>query len=162
LDDDIHYANENILEQYYQRPAILKDFGWRTISVFTKDWLHYPSKVLENIKKRMTEDAKIESEETTIELDSIINTEIPQHISLTNDNTAISLYDSLKYKTLKFSEGTSNKFWEAAVDNQKLIIRFGRIGTKGQTQIKNFPNKEAAEAEKEKLVQEKLAKGYLE
>jgi superfamily I DNA and/or RNA helicase/predicted DNA-binding WGR domain protein len=162
LDDDIHYANENILEQYYQRPAILKDFGWRTISVFTKDWLHYPSKVLENIKKRMTEDAKIESEETTTELDSIIKTEITQHISLTNDNTAISLYDSLKYKTLKFSEGTSNKFWEAAVDNQKLIIRFGRIGTKGQTQIKNFPNNEAAEAEKEKLVQEKLAKGYLE
>ena len=29
LDDDNHYARKNLLEQYFQRPAILKDFGWR-------------------------------------------------------------------------------------------------------------------------------------
>ena len=52
IDDDKHYDKNNLLEQYYQRPAILKSFGWRSIHVFAKDWLHQPEKVMEQIIKK--------------------------------------------------------------------------------------------------------------
>jgi predicted DNA-binding WGR domain protein len=159
IDDDYHYANGNLLEQYFQRPAILKDFGWRTISVFTKDWLHQPQKVLDQVRKRIFEEQKTEMMESlsaayteTIIQDSEINPASAQ--------SATGLYDALEYTTLTYAEGTSNKFWAAAIDGQKLIIRFGRIGTKGQTQIKTFESIEAAQAEKEKMIKEKLGKGY--
>ena len=42
IDDDKHYNNTNLVEQYYQRPAILQSFGWRSMHVFAKDWLHQP------------------------------------------------------------------------------------------------------------------------
>ncbi len=62
LDDDRHYKNENLLEQYYQRPAILQTFNWRTINVFAKDWLSQPDKVLELIIKRLHQEAGQEEE----------------------------------------------------------------------------------------------------
>jgi len=57
-------------------------------------------------------------------------------------------------------EGNSNKFWEAALDGARLIIRFGRVGTKGQVQVKTFKDEEEAGKEKGKMVREKLGKGY--
>src|SRR5207245_1900000 len=56
VDDDRHYGNENLLEQYYQRPAILQTFNWRTVNVFAKDWLHQPDKVIEQILKRLQQE----------------------------------------------------------------------------------------------------------
>ena len=53
------------------------------------------------------------------------------------------------------------KFWEAAIETNKLIVRFGRSGTKGQTQIKTFADETSAEKEKNKLVKEKMLKGYV-
>jgi superfamily I DNA and/or RNA helicase len=49
IDDEGHYRNGNLIEQYYQRPAILESFGWRVLPVYAKDWLHQPQKVLEHI-----------------------------------------------------------------------------------------------------------------
>lgn len=59
-------------------------------------------------------------------------------------------------------EGTSSKFWEVSVDEKELVVRFGRIGTQGQTQLKAFPTAEKAAAERDKLVKEKTKKGYSE
>jgi superfamily I DNA and/or RNA helicase/predicted DNA-binding WGR domain protein len=159
VDDDSHYSNENILEQYYQRPAILKDFGWRTISVFVKDWFHNPQKVLAQIKKRILEEENIELSEPVAFSYTQENSQTIQTNSASGQSST-GLYDALEYTTLTYSEGSSNKFWEAATDGQKLVIRFGRIGTKGKTQIKTFDSNEAALAEKEKMIKEKLAKGY--
>jgi DNA polymerase III delta prime subunit len=39
IDDYLHYSNGDILEQYVQRPAILKSFGWRVHRVLTQDWI---------------------------------------------------------------------------------------------------------------------------
>jgi predicted DNA-binding WGR domain protein len=60
----------------------------------------------------------------------------------------------------QFVEGSSQKFWAIELDGTKHTIQFGRIGTAGQTQSKEF--KTAAEARKayEKLVHEKIKKGY--
>lgn len=61
---------------------------------------------------------------------------------------------------LAFSEDGSNKFWRARVDGTTLYVNYGRIGTQGQTQVKNFPSADAAKKEIDKLEREKRKKGY--
>jgi predicted DNA-binding WGR domain protein len=61
-----------------------------------------------------------------------------------------------------FEEGTSRKFWEISAAGPALTVRFGRLGTDGQTQTKKFASPGAAAAEVEKLISSKLKKGYVE
>src|SRR5262245_65190150 len=61
-----------------------------------------------------------------------------------------------------FSEGTSSKFWIITVDGAKYTVQFGRIGTAGQTQAKEFPDAEAARNAADRLIAEKTKKGYTE
>lgn len=58
--------------------------------------------------------------------------------------------------------GTAEKFWEITQARETLQIRFGKIGSNGQTTVKSFPSSEAALKELDKLVAEKLRKGYVE
>jgi predicted DNA-binding WGR domain protein len=58
--------------------------------------------------------------------------------------------------------GTSSKFWEYEVRDASLEVRFGRIGSAGQTRTKALASPEAARAAAEKLVREKLREGYVE
>ncbi len=58
------------------------------------------------------------------------------------------------------TQGGHNKFWEVELRNTTLVIRFGRIGTDGQKLEKNFETEEGASTAKDKLVKEKLGKGY--
>ncbi|MEI6947540.1 WGR domain-containing protein [Paraflavisolibacter sp. H34] len=162
LDDDRHYANDNLLEQYYQRPALLKAFGWRILQVFVKDWLHQPERVLAEIGKRLKEEpAEVFHPALPVLAGAPLPAEL-QPLTPLAPGPATGPYDTLEYRRLTFSEGTSHKFWEAAVDGRKLVVRFGRIGAKGQTQVKTFASPEAAEAERDKLVREKQHKGYEE
>lgn len=57
-------------------------------------------------------------------------------------------------------EGKSSKFWEVGVDGSTLTVRYGRIGTDGQTKEKEFDTEAAATKERDKLVKEKTGKGY--
>ncbi|QEI05533.1 DUF4132 domain-containing protein [Pigmentiphaga aceris] len=57
-------------------------------------------------------------------------------------------------------EGSASKFWEVSVTGDTVTVRFGRIGTNGQTKDKQFADAAAAEKEKLKLVKEKTGKGY--
>jgi len=59
-------------------------------------------------------------------------------------------------------EGTSSKFWEGSAEGASLTVRFGRIGTNGQLQTKPFADDDKANAELDKLINEKLKKGYSE
>jgi predicted DNA-binding WGR domain protein/cell wall assembly regulator SMI1 len=63
-------------------------------------------------------------------------------------------------RSLEFHEGSSNKFWTIKLDGSKHIIEFGRVGTKGQQQSKSFDSPGAAREAFDKLVAEKLKKGY--
>jgi uncharacterized protein (TIGR02996 family) len=57
-------------------------------------------------------------------------------------------------------EGKSAKFWAIDMQERSYRVRFGRIGTAGQTQIKEFRNEAEARKASKKLIAEKLAKGY--
>lgn len=65
-------------------------------------------------------------------------------------------------KRYELVEGGSSKFWEVGAEGKKLRVRFGRIGTKGQTQEKTFDTDAQASAERDQLTREKTRKGYRE
>ncbi len=62
----------------------------------------------------------------------------------------------------EFVDGKSSKFWEIAQNGTDVTVRFGKIGTNGQTQTKSFADADAATKHAEKLVEEKTGKGYQE
>ncbi|MCE9581721.1 MAG: WGR domain-containing protein [Planctomycetes bacterium] len=59
-------------------------------------------------------------------------------------------------------KGTSSRFWEIEVIGSGFTVRYGRIGTKGQEQKKSAGSAEGARVEAERLVAEKVGKGYIE
>jgi predicted DNA-binding WGR domain protein/cell wall assembly regulator SMI1 len=65
-------------------------------------------------------------------------------------------------RRFELMDGTSQKFWEITLEGSAFTVHFGRIGAKGQTQTKTFSSPEAARTASEKLIAEKLGKGYSE
>ena len=65
-------------------------------------------------------------------------------------------------RRFEFSEDGSNKFWEISVEGASHTVRYGKIGTDGQSKTKEFDDDEAAAADAEKLIKEKTKKGYAE
>lgn len=64
-------------------------------------------------------------------------------------------------RRFEFTEGNSAKFWEIAVRGAEVTVRFGRIGSQGQIQVKSFPDAAAAQKHADKLIREKTDKGYV-
>jgi uncharacterized protein (TIGR02996 family) len=60
----------------------------------------------------------------------------------------------------EFQEGTSSKFWEINLLGKSFTTKFGKIGSNGQTKIKDCASEAAAKAEVDKLIAEKTKKGY--
>ena len=67
----------------------------------------------------------------------------------------------MKQQSLRYTDDTSDKFWHITLDGTTHTVNYGRVGTKGQTKKKEFASAEAAEKSFEKLVKEKLKKGYV-
>ena len=88
---------------------------------------------------------------------------VPQHQT---PFTNTSLFPPLEHNKMKrrfeFIGGASAKFYEVNVDECHVTTRYGRIGNEGQTQTKSFSDKTAAAKHAEKVMLEKLAKGYTE
>ncbi len=61
---------------------------------------------------------------------------------------------------LEYKQGTSAKFWEPSLAGSTITVRFGRIGTAGQTRATKLASPAAAKAALAKLVAEKRGKGY--
>jgi predicted DNA-binding WGR domain protein len=65
-------------------------------------------------------------------------------------------------RRFEFREGHSSKFWEIEVTGTDHTVRFGRIGTSGQSQSKSFSSEAAAQNDADRLIAEKKRKGYRE
>src|SRR5262245_48969462 len=65
-------------------------------------------------------------------------------------------------RTFKFADDESYKFWNISLEGKSYTVNYGRIATKGQTTTKSFPTPEKAKAAYEKIIAEKLGKGYVE
>ena len=64
-------------------------------------------------------------------------------------------------RRFEFSAGTAHKFWEIAVHGAQVTVRFGRMGTPGQTTTKSLADAAAAAQHAEKVIRAKTAKGYV-
>ncbi len=176
VDTDGHYANANLLDRYLMKPSILRAFGWRFALVLTKDWYHNPDDVLARIEKLL----QGHFEEVTPETDepdevpapvapqpaavaapppaSPSEHQLPPVINATpKSNQAATLV-----RHFEFVGGASQKFWEISLSDKSFIVRFGRIGTAGQSQTKSFADEARAKREAESLIAEKVKKGYVE
>ncbi len=65
-------------------------------------------------------------------------------------------------RRFEFIEGTSRKFWEVSISGNNVTVRYGRLGTNGQSQTKSFTSPAAAAQHSDKQINAKLAKGYRE
>ncbi|MCI0702460.1 MAG: WGR and DUF4132 domain-containing protein [Planctomycetia bacterium] len=65
-------------------------------------------------------------------------------------------------REFQFSEGKSHKFWTIELSGKSHTVNFGKIGTTGQTQTKDFTSEDEAKKSYEKLIAEKVKKGYVE
>lgn len=60
-----------------------------------------------------------------------------------------------------FDDGSSRKFWSYQVSGTNQTIEYGRLGSEGRPVKKSFPSAALALADTEKLIQEKVRKGYV-
>ncbi len=65
-------------------------------------------------------------------------------------------------RRFEFIAGSSAKFWEVRVEGSQVTVTFGRIGTAGQTQTKSLDDPASAQKHAERLIRQKLGKGYVE
>ncbi|MBB6098947.1 outer membrane protein assembly factor BamB [Deinobacterium chartae] len=63
---------------------------------------------------------------------------------------------------LEYSDpnGSEHKFYEVTLEGSELTVRYGRIGTEGQKQVKTFADAAKARAEAARKLSEKRRKGY--
>jgi len=186
-----HYANANLLERYLLRPGILTAFGWRVTFLLTKDWLHTPDDVLQRLENLLTDNGigetadnadnpahgllevtpassitePAEVGEDAIAQDTALLTPAgePEHqLQFASTAEEPNSLGAVNSRYLECRQDGSSKFWTVTVDGQHYTVRFGKIGTTGQTQVKEFETPARAQAEVAKMVREKLAKGYIE
>lgn len=65
-------------------------------------------------------------------------------------------------KSLVCITAYSNKFWKIKVQGNMFIVSYGKIGTQGSINTKEFSSEEHCLREANKLIQSKLKKGYRE
>jgi DNA ligase-1 len=85
--------------------------------------------------------------------------------SLTKENRIMStqaLPTVPARRRFEFVQGSSSKFWSISVDGAKVSVLYGRIGTAGQANDKQFPTVSDAAKHAENLIRAKTAKGYTE
>ena len=67
-----------------------------------------------------------------------------------------------KSRHFELIKGDSAKFWEIEPTADGFQTHYGRIGAKGQTTVKEFPDFQAAHEAMEKIIAEKIDEGYVE
>jgi predicted DNA-binding WGR domain protein len=67
-----------------------------------------------------------------------------------------------KQRTFELRDDKSAKFWSIELEGNSVTVCFGKIGTAGLTQIKKFADETKARKEHDKLIAEKVGKGYVE
>jgi len=183
VDTDAYYQRTDILERDVMRPRLLEAFGWKITHVLAKDWSQSPTAVTKAVIRFIEERAmpvdivQANSPEKPADLGADDESRTAPTVVLPAATGPLAL-SSLSFvpetpppansspvtskRYFEFSAGTSHKFWEITVQGESHTVRFGRIGSDGQTKTKTFADESATERDARRLVSEKLAKGYIE
>ncbi|QBH96365.1 WGR domain-containing protein [Limnobaculum zhutongyuii] len=65
-------------------------------------------------------------------------------------------------RTFIYNDDKSAKFWTIDIDSNSFRVNFGKLNTEGQNQTKTFDNAAGCQKQADKLIKEKLKKGYVE
>lgn len=76
------------------------------------------------------------------------------------NKTPLFITNRFPMKRFECKEENHNKFWEVWQDGKMSVSRWGVLGTKGQFTEKLWKDSHEAKHEIDKLVREKLKKGY--
>jgi len=145
IDDEKHYNNQYLHDSYMLQPEILKEFGWNVMLIFAKDWYENKENVITKIKNKLNEE----------EENVLINTK-PSFL----EKKYLNKKENFIFTRLETKENTP-RFWEIAINNQDIIIQYGKLHSEGKKLIKSYPSMAAAINERRKLIQQKLKKGYV-
>ena len=150
IDDQEHYNNEHVHASYLLKPNILKSFGWQIMPIFAKDWYENKHNIIQKIEAHLKGETILHQKETIL-------TDLQKNF---NEDSYKRKKDNYQFIRLETHIGNP-KFWEIAMNNQDLIIQYGRIGSDGQKLIKNYDSTATAIDERRKLIEQKIKKGYL-
>ncbi len=175
--DNTHRQDSDVVERYVFQPEILRHFGWQVVDILSKDWLNDRNAVLHRIETILTQN---EDPALYLEMGPLVDVKNPTLITSrigeeslagnapTQVTKASEALDESpagndaqsEQRYLCFEQGVSSKFWQVTLKECELSICYGRLGNKGQSLTKQFDTPERARREMEKLVAEKLRKGY--
>jgi predicted DNA-binding WGR domain protein len=167
IDSDVHYRNDDVLEQYCQRPALLRAFGWQVITILAKDWFSDPEQVMARLDRALAGE-----EEPATRAVVVMPGDEEEPVAPPDEAPAPSSSDAIPepgplasdfvgdFDRYECVEDGSSKFWEVKLDGAAYIVRYGRIGTAGQTLTKQFTDEATARREMEKVRAKKVEKGY--
>ena len=149
IDDERHYRNNNLIEQYYQRPAILRSFGWKVLPVYAKDWLHQPQKVMEQVWRALGAEAG-GARGGGVGAAPVVGAGGGEPGAVTGGGV----------RRLVIRDEGGEKFWAGVTDGKQLIIRWGKTGNRPQVSLKTFADEQTAREELDRLEEEQKQKGY--
>ena len=159
LDGDRFHRTPDALEREVLRPGLLRNFGWKVTRCIGKEWLAAPDAVLTSIERTLRGESVGASESPaappSVEKSSSAAEE-PSSPAPPKEPTPAGGKTRLEYV-----DEDTRKFWEIEVSESSHTVRFGRIGTQGQTKTKSFPDESSARRDAPRLLREKRAKGYV-
>jgi predicted DNA-binding WGR domain protein len=178
IDTPAYYEQSDLLERDMMRPRLLRAFGWRLTHVLAKDWHADAAGQTERLMNLLageadealaaideaSDDAElVKSADDVAALTGTGREFDPADIVSSNEKDpaadAQSSNDSVR-SYFELSNDRSQKFWEIILDGDRHTVRFGRIGSAGQSQTKQFADEETARRDCERLIRSKKAKGY--
>lgn len=68
----------------------------------------------------------------------------------------------MAWRRFELVEGNSKKFWNIKLEGSSHAVQYGRIGTTGRSLTKDFDDRAAAKKSFDKLIDQKVGKGYRE
>lgn len=163
VDTAAQYANRDVFERHVARPRALAAFGWRTLQVLSRDWHEAPDSVLARVERALS--GAVEELPAVAPMAEVQPAAAPAREPEREPVPQAAAEPppaAVMPRRFECTEGPSRKFWQIACTGCEVAVTFGRIGSRGQTQVKQFDSEARAQREQEKLVAEKLAKGYLE
>jgi predicted DNA-binding WGR domain protein len=155
IDTDSYYRNPDPLERDVFRPNLLRAFGWNILRVLSREWFASPHTVVWNIEETLR--GVQPSDEPDLPCESPA-----QEPSAGSASPPAALATPVERRYLECFAGGSKKFWEITINGNQHTVRFGRIGSQGRSRTKSFPDNAASRRDSDRLIREKLAKGYAE
>ena len=191
VDSRSYYEQSDLLERDMMKPRLLRHFGWRVTHVLSKEWFMDPDAVLQRLEARIAgaeEEGHVDTAQLEADLERIYEEAAqavdeeekekdaeaeaeaeqthaePEAAGAADGQAEVQEGEPSSADTRYFelSDDKSSKYWQITLSGSAYTVRFGRLGSKGQSRTKSFRNPPVAEEAMRKAIQQKLKKGYRE